>query len=270
MKRLALFACLLAGCGAAKMASSAMPSAPQAQSLAQTPLDRSVFARDPNGQLSEDALQKILRSPIELDLPSRVGVLPIITATDWRGPSPDFARVPAGQSSLVHTLRKDAAFSLVTEMMPIPSGALGMEALREAAARYRLRYVVLYREVLAAKHHVNPWAVGYVTGIGAFFLPGQSQEVYGYIEATMFDVKTGLLMFTTRRAVTAEQHENEWRTDDKLAVLAATTVSKFASELGADFLVDVRRFANAAVAENSKQPSNALVSVPPMAPTIAN
>jgi hypothetical protein len=252
------------------MASSSMPSAAQAPSLAQAPLERSVFAKDPNGQLSEDALQKILASPIELDLPSRVGVLPIITATDWRGPSPDFARVPAGQSSLVRTLRKDAAFSLVTEMMPIPSGALGMEALREAAARYRLRYVVLYREVLAAKHHVNPWAVGYATGIGAFFLPGQSQEVYGYIEATMFDVKTGLLMFTTRRAVTAEQHENEWRTDDKLAVLAANTVSKFAPDLATDFLIDVRRFASAAVAENAKHPSDALVSVPPMSPMIAN
>ncbi|CAN5462731.1 hypothetical protein BH11MYX1_BH11MYX1_54400 [soil metagenome] len=48
-------------------------------------------------------------------------------------------RVPAGQSQLVRTLRKDAAFALVTEMMPIPSGALGMEALREAAGRYRLR-----------------------------------------------------------------------------------------------------------------------------------
>ena len=58
------------------------------------PLDRWVFARDPNGQLSEDMLQKILGTPIELDLPSRVGVLPIITATDWRGPSPDYERVP--------------------------------------------------------------------------------------------------------------------------------------------------------------------------------
>src|SRR6187551_2269950 len=101
-----------------------MASAPMAAS-APTPLDRSVFARDPNGQLSEDMLQKILGTPIELDLPSRVGVLPIITATDWRGPSPDYERVPAGVSSLVTRLRKDAAFSLVTEMMPIPSGSLG-------------------------------------------------------------------------------------------------------------------------------------------------
>ena len=271
MMRLAFVSCFLIGCAAGpKMASSAMPSA-AAPTLSAAPLERSVFARDPNGQLSEDMLQKILASPIELDLPSRVGVLPIITATDWRGPSPDFQRVPAGMGSLVHGLRKDAAFSLVTEMMPIPSGSLGMEALREAAARYRLRYVVLYREVLATSHHVNPWAVGYATVIGAAFLPGQSQEVYGYIEATMFDVKTGLLMFTTRRAVTAEQHENEWRTHEKLEQLASNTVTKFAPELATDFLVAVRRFANAAIAENAKhEGTGAVVSVPPMAPTIAN
>ena len=132
---------LVAACGSSmKMASQAMPSAApsMAAPAAPPPLDRSVFAHDPNGQLSEDMLQKILASPIELDLPSRVGVLPIITATDWRGPSPDFERVPPGTSNLVARLRKDAAFTLVTEMMPIPSGALGMEALREAAARYRL------------------------------------------------------------------------------------------------------------------------------------
>src|SRR5258706_15058682 len=154
MQRMALVLCAaLVGCSSAqKMASAPMSSAASPSLSPPPPLERSVFARDPQGQLSEDAVQKILASPIELDLPSRVGVLPIITATDWRGPSPDFVRVPPGLGSLVGRLRKDAAFSLVTEMMPIPSGSLGMEALREAAARYRLRYVVLYREVIAKRN----------------------------------------------------------------------------------------------------------------------
>ncbi len=233
------------------------------------PLERSVFARDPNGQLSEDALQRILASPIELALPSRVGVLPIETATDWRGPSPDYQRVPAGVGALVGRLRKDGAFTLVTEMMPIPSGSLGMEALREAAARYRLRYVILYREVVAKDHHLGPIAWGYATLVGALFLPGQLQEVNGYIEATMFDVKTGLLMVTTRRSITASQRANEWRTDDKLEILAATAVSKYAPDLAADFLVDVRRFADAAIAENHAPGSDALVHIPPAGGPIA-
>lgn len=267
---------LATGCGAKKqyMASSAMPSAEprMAAPTAPPPLDRSVFARDPQGQLSEDMLQKILASPIELDLPSRVGVLPIITATDWRGPSPDFVHVPAGVSPLVARLRKDAAFSLVTEMMPIPSGSLGMEALREASARYRLRYVVLYREVLAKNDHLNAWAWGYVTAVGALFLPGKQHEVYGYIEATMFDVKTGLLMFTTRRSIMASKRSNEWREKEKLAQLASNAVTKFAPDLASDFLLDVRRFATAAIAENHRRmgTGDALVKVPePGGPTVA-
>jgi len=255
-----------------KMASAPMAAAApsMAAPAAPPPLDRSVFARDPNGQLSEDALQKILGSPIELDLPSRVGVLPIITATDWRGPSPDYERVPPGVAPLVARLRKDAAFSLVTEMMPIPSGALGMEALREVSARYRLRYVLLYREVIAKKAHHGAWAWMYATGVGALIAPGREHEVYGYIEATMFDVKTGLLMFTTRRAVMGSEQTNEWHADDKLAKLASITTSKFAPELAADVLSDVRRFASAAIAENDKLhvPREALVHTPET-PTIA-
>jgi rhombotail lipoprotein len=271
-----MYVLVSAGCGAKqRMASAPMAqvaSSSMAPAVAPPPLDRSVFARDPNGQLSEEMLQKILASPIELDLPSRVGVLPILTATSWRGPSPDYERVPAGVSPLVSTLRKDAAFSLVTEMMPIPSGALGMEALREAAARYRLRYIILYREVLATKQHQNAYTWGYATVFGAFFLPGKQQEVYGYIEATMFDVKTGLLMFTTRRAIMATKNSNEWRTEDKLQQLASNAVSKFAPDLGTDFLVDVRRFANAAIAENDKQRAGReLVQVPaPGGPMVAN
>lgn len=246
-------AAVTAACGGAPgrtMASAPMAAAaPMSSPQPPPPLERSLFARDPNGQLSEDALQKILAAPIELDLPARVGVMPVMTPADWRGPGPDH-RVPSGMSTLVDRLRRDASFSLVTQTMVIPSGALGMEALREIAARYRLRYLILYREVLARQRSLNPWAWGYATLVGALFLPGQRQEVYGYIEASMFDVKTGLLMFTTRRAITATQRTNQWHKQDKLDRLAAIAASKFAPELAADVLTDLRRFAAAAQAEN--------------------
>jgi hypothetical protein len=257
-----------AACGGApsrKMASAPMAAAaPEAPRPAPPPLDRSLFARDPNGQLAEDALQKILAAPIELDLPARVGVMPVMTPADWRGPGPAHG-VPSGMSTLVDRLRRDAAFSLVTQTMVIPSGALGMEALREVAARYRLRYLILYREVLAKRGTLNAWAWGYATVVGALFLPGQRQEVYGYIEASMFDVKTGLLMFTTRRAINAVQSSNQWHKQDKLDKLAALATSKFAPDLAADVLADLRRFAAAAQAENvhrSGGAPDALVKLP--------
>jgi hypothetical protein len=87
---------------------------------------------------------------------------------------------------------------------------------------------VLYREVLAKKTKHNGWAAGYATIVGALFLPGQRHEVYGYIEASMFDVKTGLLMFTTRRSIIASQRTNVWYSDDKREALASNTTSKFA------------------------------------------
>ena len=263
-------AALLVICAAAAACGGAAPSKMSSHAIAaaaqpgQAPLDRSLFARDPNGQLSEDALQKILASPIELELPARVGVLPVMTPSDWRGPGPD-ERVPSGLSALVGRLRRDAAFSLVTQTMVIPSGALGMEALREIAARYRLRYLLLYREVLAKRGSLNAWAWGYATVVGALFLPGQRQEVYGYIEASLFDVKTGLLMFTMRRAIDASQSTNQWDKRAKLDKLAALATSRFAPELATDVLADLRRFAAAAEAENQHRgaPADSMVTVPP-------
>jgi hypothetical protein len=249
--------CLLfvtAACGA-KMTMASRPMAagepPPAMKQAPPPLERSLFDKSPNGALTEEAIQKILAAPIELELPARVGVLPIMTATDWRGPGPDY-RVPSGVAPLVKALRQDKAFSLVTQTMVIPSGALGMEALREVAARYRLRYLLLYREVLAKGSRFNPWAWGYATVVGAFFLPGKHQEVYGYTEVSMFDVKTGTLMFTTRRAITASQRSNQWHQEVKLDQLAANAIAKFAPDLAYDVRADLRKYATAIVAENAR------------------
>jgi len=265
---------VVASCGAKLKLASAPMAAGDTRSMPQAPppLERSLFDKNPQGALTEEALQKILAAPIELELPARVGVLPIQTATDWRGPGPD-SKVPAGVAPLVKTLRADPAFSLVTQTMVIPSGALGMEALREIAARYRLRYLLLYREVLAKGSRLNPWAWGYATLVGALFLPGKRQEVYGYTEVSMFDVKTGLLMFTTRRSITASQTTNQWHQQEKVDQLAANAVAKFAPELALDALADLRRFASAAEAENLRRrggaPGDSMVTIPNAGPTVA-
>jgi hypothetical protein len=250
--RCLLIVLIVAACGGAKSMKSARHEAAVAPAGAPQILEHSVFARDPNGALTEESLQKILASPIEIALPARVGVLPIETAKDWRGPGPD-DRVPAGVGRFVERLRRDSQFSLVTQTMVIPSGALGMEALREIAARFRLRYLLLYREVLAKHERLGPWAWGYATIIGAAFLPGQRQEVYGYIEASMFDVKTGLLMFTTRRSIAAGQTTNRWNTKGKLDQMASNATSRFAPELATDVLADLRHFTAAAIAENAQR-----------------
>jgi hypothetical protein len=242
---------IVTGCGAqyasARMAAAALPGP--------LPLERSPFARDPGGHLSEENLQKVLASPIEIALPARVGVMPIVTAEDWRGPSPDWKRVPTGVAPFARALRGTEPFTLVTEMLPIPSGALGMEALREAAARYALRYVILYREGIRHRTRANGLAAGYATLLGALFVPGQTLEVDGYLEATLFDVKTGLLLFTVRRSVVARRSSNVWYPDRKLEAMHAALALRFAPELAADVRSDVDRFAAAVKVEATRTAS---------------
>jgi hypothetical protein len=79
---LALFS-LLTACGGARMEGVA-PTAPPPS--AANALTTSVFAKDSSGALTEGDLQKVLSSPIDLELPARVGVVPLDEPFDPRGP----------------------------------------------------------------------------------------------------------------------------------------------------------------------------------------
>ncbi len=203
----------------------------QAAAAAPIPLQESHFARTAQGTLSEANLQKILNQPLELELPGRVGVLPIVEAEDWRGPSPSYDRVTPGLSRFADKLPADDGFAHVTEMMPIPSGALGMEALREIAARYKLRYLMLYREHVNETQRANGVAAGYLSVVGAFVLPGATLEVDGYAEASLFDVKTGLLLFTVRERLGDERRSNVWQRERKLGDMREALATQAADEL---------------------------------------
>ncbi len=243
----------LACAGAGANYSSAPTAATQARPSAETAaLQRSLFARDPGGQLTEEKLQEILGRPLELDLPARVGVLPVVAAEDWRGPGPSYEMAPAGLAIFSKTLPSDEAFTLVSEMLPIPSGALGMEALRQIAARYKLRYVVLYRENMTRKRRTNAWSLGYATLVGALFLPGTTLEVDGYVEASLFDVKTGLLLFTVRRRVHADRKSSVWHRGHKLATLQRKLATKVGSKLAADVRRALFRYRAAVEVENQR------------------
>jgi hypothetical protein len=197
-------------------------------------LDKSLFARTPQGSLTEAKLQEILDRPLELELPARVGVLPIVDAEDWRGPGPSYDMVSPALSRFADKLPADDGFSNVTEMMPIPSGALGMEALREAAARYKLRYLLLYREDVNQSRRGNGIASGYATIVGAFFLPGSTLEVDGYSEVSLFDVKTGILLFTVRRRIEKSRRSNVWQRERKLDQMQRDLALDVAGELAKD------------------------------------
>lgn len=228
-------------------------------------IDKSLFSKDPRGILSEDRIQAILDRPLEIELPARVGILPINAAADWHGPGPAHDRASPAVAKLAELLRGGEPFTMVTEMISIPSGSLGMEALREIAARYKLRYVVLYREHVTRKRKTNAWSLGYVTLVGALFLPGDSLEIDGYIEASMFDVKTGLLMFTTRKRVRDRRSENPWHTADKLDDLQTRVALRAADDLAKQLRSAIAGFERAVAAEQKARRERRPEKSPPAA-----
>lgn len=185
---------LTAGCGAAAQ------SAPQAPMAAQAPaapmvLDRSLFSKDASGSLNEDDLQHVLSTPIDLPFPARVGVVPVAEPFDAHGKvsiglrnvaSRDFAQALIGHTN----------FSHVSDISTDLPNTGGIEGLRVIAARYRLRYLLLYSERFEDSTHLNGWAWLYPTLLGMFVAPGVTVESQGLAQADLLDVRTGTILFS--------------------------------------------------------------------------
>jgi hypothetical protein len=167
--------------------------------LTAPPLEENHFFRDRTG-LGEAELQAILASPIFLEEHARIGVLPVRS-----GYAPDDALpLDVTPATLVTALEGSGMFDLASELAsewPTSSGTAG---LRELAARYRTEYVLLYRHRFDDRTHANGFSAGFITLVGAFFLPGTTIESLGVLEATLFDVKTGTILFTVHERVRRE------------------------------------------------------------------
>ncbi len=263
MKHFGLLLLILCSACAGRTQMATSPATVQTDSAV---LTQSLFARDPAGQLTAAAIQTILRSPLELGLPARAGALPIIPAEDWHGPGPSYEMASAGLSKFADRLPSAELFTLVTEMMPIPSGALGMEALREIAARYKLRYIVLYRENVRRQVRNNAWTIGYATVIGSLFLPGSTLKVDGYVEASLFDIKTGLLLFTVRQRVAARQRSNVWHQGDKLETMQAKLALTIAGKLAHEVRKSLLSYARATAKENETGGNGSVATSTPPPP----
>lgn len=163
------------------------------------PLEEDHFARDRLG-LGEPELRQILAAPVFLEERARIGVLPVRT-----GYAPDEeVPVESAPATLADTLEGSGLFELASEISTEWPTASGTAGLRELAARYRTEYVLLYRHRFADATRPNGFAVGFLTLIGALFLPGTTLETRGVLEATLFDVKTGTILFTVHERVAEE------------------------------------------------------------------
>ncbi|MBI3183322.1 MAG: hypothetical protein HYZ28_14390 [Myxococcales bacterium] len=199
------------------------------------------FSRDVPAALSEAELKTILAAPVFLEEQARVGVVPVASRYE---PDPDLPTV-AAPAALADALEQSGMFELSSEVSTDWPTDRGIRGLRELAARYRTEYLVFYRHRFVDQSYLNPWAWGYLTGVGAIFLPGQTMEAAGVLEATLFDVKTGTILFTVFERVRKESQETPWDADRKRMALKRKLLEDAASRLADQVVAKCRRLAAA-------------------------
>jgi hypothetical protein len=158
-------------------------------------LTRSLFAKDTSGALTENDLQKVLEAPVDLQFPARVGVVPLAHPFDPSGSIGVGTRSVAAKS-LATALVGAPQFSHVSDVSTDLPNVGGIEGLRALAARYRLRYLLLYSESFQDQTHLNGWAWLYPTVLGMFVAPGVTVKSQGLAEAHLLDVRTGTILFS--------------------------------------------------------------------------
>ncbi len=196
--RRAVLALLLSCCSMLRSEAPTLPplvaEAPDAPTLTENH-----FARD-HLSVGEAQLKEILAAPVFLEEHARIGVVPVQAGYAAQEAVP----LEGAPATLSTSLDASGLFDLSSEVStdwPVTSGIAG---LRELGARYRTEYLLLYRQRFNDVTHANGWAVGYPTLLGLFFLPGTTIETSGVLEATLFDVKTGTILFTLNERARAE------------------------------------------------------------------
>ena len=193
------FALILVGCAAAGPPAAQAPAS-MAAATATAPLARSYFSNDRVGAISEDDLQHVLSAPVDLQFPARVGVVPLAQPFDAQGNVPVRMRGDASRD-FAEALSHDRHFSHVSDVSTDLPNAGGIEGLRALAARYRLRYLVLYTERFDDATHLNGLAWLYPTILGMFLVPGVTVESHGMTQADLLDVRTGTVLFSAMEPI---------------------------------------------------------------------
>ena len=199
------------------------------------------FQGDHAGRISEEDLRRVLDAPVYLEQGARIGVIQV---TDRYDPD-DEMPLQAVPAVLSGTMEQAGLFEVTTEISTDWPSDRGISGLRELAARYRSEYLLLYRHRFVQRGWTNSWGWLYPTVIGAFVVPSQTIEVAGVMEATLFDVKTGTILFTVFERVRDKSNENVWHNERKRRELKEQLLTSAAQAL-ADAAVGKARLLAAA------------------------
>jgi len=214
------------------------------------PTQADEFRRDRGSAISEEALRALLDAPPSFDPDSRVGVLPV---TDRYNPDRALP-LPSVPAELTRAL--ESVCESATEMSADWPADSDVPGLRELAARYRSGYLVLYRQRFADDSHENAWALLYVTIIGGFLAPSRTVETAGVLEATLFDVRTGTLLFTVYERVRGREDVTPPDTDRKLNALKTRLLEQAGPRLAEQVTSKLRRLTETKRAPAAGAPSS--------------
>lgn len=189
-------------------------------------LDDNHFSRDRNA-VGEAELKQILAAPVFLEEHARIGVVPV----QARYEQDDAIPLEAAPATLVGSLETSGMFDLASEVSTEWPTATGVAGLRELAARYRAEYLLLYRHRFTDATRPNAFAWGFITLVGALFLPGTTFESAGVLEATLFEVKTGTILFTVHERVRGEDRAAPPQVSGELEQLHRKLVKEAALKL---------------------------------------
>ena len=112
--------------------------------------------------------------------------------------------------------------------------------LRELAARYRAGYLLLYRHRFVDDNSTNAWCLLYPTIIGALVAPSRSLQTAGVLEATLFDVRSGTLLFTVYERVEAASQATPLNDDDRLREMKRRLLREAGEKLAVQVVGKVR------------------------------
>ena len=229
------------GCGASRPALRAEMEPLALEGARPAPVTRDHFARDGSGSISEEDLQRVLDTPVFLRDRARLGVIPVKTRY---APDADLPLTPV-PDTLALALEESGLFDVTTEISTDWPSDRGISGLREMAARYRVEYLLLYRQRFVDRTYTNAWALMWPTFIGIFVTPSQTMETAGVVEATLFEVRTGTLLFTVYERVQTLSDENIWHNARKRRAMKARLLAKAGDELAARVVEQSRRLAAA-------------------------
>ncbi len=207
---LALAALTLTACGAASpMTKPAMAPLAVATEARPAPLVTNHFQRDRIGGLDEDKVREILAAPVFLERKARIGIVPVVERYEPDGGLP----LTAVTGLLADRLADAGIFEVVSEVSTDWPSTRSIAGLRELAARYRSEYLLLYRHRFVERRYTNAWSWAWLTIVGGMMVPGETFETAGVLEATLFDVKSGTLLFTVFERVDGQEDAGIWHTD---------------------------------------------------------